>query len=115
MKIFINMSLVILCFISFSNVSAQEMSIAEELLQRQENAARDLQENQRSRAYELREIQKERASELQEYQEEATENLNQVDVRKYRKRERSQEKVFDHRPVFKDGLGTYDRKTKKSF
>ena len=98
-----------------SNADAHDMTITEELLQRQEDAARELQENQRSRADELREIQKERASELQEYQEDAIEDLNQVDVRKHPKRERRQEKVFDHRPVFKDDLDKYNRKRKKSF
>ena len=100
-----------------SNADSHDMTIQEELLQRQEDAARELQENQRSRADELREIQEERASELQEYQEQATEELNQVDVRKHRKRESRQEKVFDHRPVFKDDLHNknYNRTRKKEF
>jgi DNA-binding protein H-NS len=101
--------------IVLGNANAQEMTITEELLQRQEDASRELQENQRSRAEELREIQKERAEQLQEYQDEATENLNQVDVRKHRKRERRQEKIFDHKPVFKDDLDKYNRKRKKDF
>ena len=105
----------IILLIVLGNANAHDMTITEELLQRQEDAARELQENQRSRADELREIQKERAEQLQEYQDEATENLNQVDVRKHRKRERKQEKVFDHRPVFKDDLDKYNRKRKKSF
>ena len=93
------------------------MTITEELLQRQDDAARELQENQRSRADELREIQNQRAEQLQEYQNEAAENLNQMDVRKHRKRERKQEKVFDHRPVFQDDLDNknYNKTRKKSF
>ena len=117
MKRFID-GLMIVIFILIaliSNSNAQEMTITEELLQRQEDAARELQENQRSRADELREIQEERASELQKYQDKAIEDLNQVDVRKHRKRERRQEKVFDHRPVFQDDLDKYNRKRKKDF
>jgi predicted Holliday junction resolvase-like endonuclease len=119
MKRFIDGLIGIICVLIalISNANAQEMTIQEELLQRQEDAARELQENQRSRTDELREIQKERASELQEYQEEAIEELNKVDVRKHRKRARRQEKVFDHRPVFKDDLHNknYNRTRKKDF
>ncbi len=119
MKRFIDglMVVIFILIALISNADAQEMTITEELLQRQEDAARELQDNQKSRADELREIQKERASELQEYQEQAAEDLNQVDVRKHRKRERKQEKVFDHRPVFKDDLHNknYNRTRKKSF
>jgi len=117
MKIFIDGLMVVIFILMalISNANAQEMTITEELLQRQEDAARELQENQRLRADELREIQKERAEQLEEYQDDATEELNQVDVRKHRKRERRQEKVFDHRPVFKDDLDKYNRKRKKDF
>jgi len=119
MKRFIDglMVVIFILMVLISNANAQEMTITEELLQRQEDAARELQENQSSRADELREIQKERAEQLEEYQDEATEDLNQVDVRKHRKRERKQEKVFDHRPVFKDDLDNknYNRKRKKDF
>jgi DNA-binding protein H-NS len=119
MKRFIDglMVVIFILIALISNADAHDMTITEELLQRQEDAARELQENQRSRAEELREIQKERAEQLQEYQNEATEELNKVDVRKHRKRERRQEKVFDHRPIFKDDLDNknYNRTRKKDF
>jgi predicted Holliday junction resolvase-like endonuclease len=109
---------IIFVFIALiSNADSHDMTIQDELLERQEDAARELQENQRSRADELREIQEERDSELQEYQEEAINELNQVDVRKHRKRVRGQENVFDHRPVFKDDPHNknYNRTRKKDF
>jgi len=119
MKLCIKRFISIICLLIalISNANAQEMTITEELLQRQDDAARELQENQRSRADELREIQNQRAEQLQEYQNEAAENLNQMDVRKHRKRERKQEKVFDHRPVFQDDLDNknYNKTRKKSF
>ncbi|MBF0468026.1 MAG: hypothetical protein HQK61_03940 [Desulfamplus sp.] len=95
-------TLFILCC---SHANAQEMSIQEELLQRQEDAARELQENQRGRSDELKQIQSERAEELREYQENAIENMNQV--RKNRRMERQDDSVFDHRPVFKQKSKDY--------
>ena len=117
MKRFIDglMGVVFILIALISNADSHDMTITEELLQRQEDATRELQENQRSRSEELQEIQEERASALREYQDEATQNLNQVDVRKHRKRERRQEKIFDHKPVFKDDLDKYNRKRKKDF
>ncbi|MGD9731490.1 MAG: hypothetical protein AB7U45_04840 [Desulfamplus sp.] len=78
MKICIKSFISIICLLMplISNANAQEMTMQDELLQRQEDASRELQENQRSRAEELREIQSERAEELQDYQEEAIEELN---------------------------------------